>query len=139
LPSQYATLVIGRAGEGGEVEICNGGHLPPFHLKAAGVSAIGASALPLGMFHDQEFLSTQVNFAPGDSLVIYTDGFTEAQGQDGAEYGPQRLGKLLETRHGHGSRQLVDACVSDLAAFRNGSPKVDDQTLMALSFAPVQH
>jgi sigma-B regulation protein RsbU (phosphoserine phosphatase) len=139
LPSQYATLVIGRASECGEVEICNGGHLPPFHLQAAGVSALGASALPLGMFHDQEFLSTQVNFAPGDSLVIYTDGFTESQGPEGVEYGRQRLGKLLETRHGHGSRQLVDACVSDLQSFRNGSRKVDDQTLMALNFAPVTH
>ncbi len=139
LPTQYATLVVGRAGEGGDVEICNGGHLLPLHVKAAGVYAIGASALPVGMFHDQEFLSTQVNLAPGDSLVIYTDGFTEAQGQDGSEYGQNRLGKVLESRHGQGSRQLVDACVSDLAAFRNGGPRADDQTLMALNFAPIQH
>jgi sigma-B regulation protein RsbU (phosphoserine phosphatase) len=139
LPSQYATLVVGRAGQGGEVEICNGGHLAPLHVKAAGVTPIGAAALPVGMFHDQEFLSTHVNLSPGDSLVVYTDGFTESQAQDGAEYGAQRLGKVLQGRHGHGSRQLVDACVSDLAVFRNGSPKVDDQTLLALNFAPVQH
>ncbi|HKF20137.1 MAG TPA: SpoIIE family protein phosphatase [Candidatus Angelobacter sp.] len=139
LPSQYATLVVGHAGEDGEVEICNGGHLAPLHLQAVAVNAVGAAALPVGMFHDQEFASTRVSFAPGDSLVIYTDGFTEAQGQDGAEYGAQRLGRILQGRHGDGPRQLVDACVSDLAAFRNGSPKIDDQTLMALSFAPVQH
>jgi len=139
LPSQYATLVVGRAGQGGEVEICNGGHLAPLHVTAAGVTPIGAAALPVGMFHDQEFLSTHVNLSPGDSLVVYTDGFTESQAQDGAEYGAQRLGKVLQGRHGHGSRQLVDACVSDLAVFRNGSPKVDDQTLLALNFAPVQH
>jgi sigma-B regulation protein RsbU (phosphoserine phosphatase) len=121
------------------MEICNGGHLPPLHVQAGGVTAIAAAALPVGMFHDQEFRSTQVNFAPGDSLVIYTDGFTEAQGRDGAEYGAQRLGKVLEGRHGHRPRKLVDACVSDLVAFRNGSPNVDDQTLLALNFAPVQH
>src|SRR5262249_6985904 len=139
LPTQYATLVVGRADEGGDAEICNGGHVPPLHVKAAGVQAIGASALPVGMFHDQEFLSTHVSLAPGDSLVVYTDGFTEAQGQDGSEYGQNRLGKVLENRHGQDSRQLVDACVNDLAAFRNGLPKVDDQTLMALNFAPIQH
>src|SRR5262249_14856533 len=112
LPTQYATLVVGRAGQGGDVEICNGGHLPPLHVKAAGVTAIGAAALPVGLFHDQEFLSTHVSLSPGDSLVVYTDGFTEAQARDGAEYGAQRLGKVLESRHGYGSRQLVDACVS---------------------------
>jgi len=121
------------------MEICNGGHLPPLHVQAGGVTAIAAAALPVGMFHDQEFRSTKVNFAPGDSLVIYTDGFTEAEGQDGLEYGSQRLGKVLEGRHGHSPRKLVDACVSDLVTFRNGSPKVDDQTLMALNFAPIQH
>jgi phosphoserine phosphatase RsbU/P len=139
LPTQYVTLVVGRAGGDGDLEICNGGHLPPLHVQAGGVTAIAAAALPVGMFHDQEFRSTQLSFAPGDSLVIYTDGFTEAQGRDGLEYGAQRLSKVLEGRHGHAPRKLVDACVSDLAAFRNGSPKVDDQTLMALNFAPLQH
>lgn len=139
LPTQYATLILGRASECGEVEICNGGHLPPLHLSAAGVNRIQASALPVGMFHDQEFLSTQVSFSPGDSLVIYTDGFTESSGAGGAEYGEQRLGRLLEGCHGHGSRQLVDDCMKDLLAFRDGSPRVDDQTLMVLQFTPVQH
>ena len=139
LPNQYATLIYGRASECGEVEICNGGHLPPFHISSAGVNTIQSSALPVGMFHDQEFLSTKVNFSPGDSLVIYTDGFTESAGADGTEYGAPRLGRLLASRHGHGSRQLVDACVNDLLSFRASSQRIDDQTLMVLQFSPVQH
>jgi sigma-B regulation protein RsbU (phosphoserine phosphatase) len=139
LPTQYATLVLGRASECGEVEICNAGHLLPLHLSRTGVNSIQGSALPVGMFHDQEFQSTQTGFSPGDSLVIYTDGFTESLGADGIEYGDHRLGRLLENRHGRGSRQLVDTCVEDLSAFRNGSPKVDDQTLMVLQFSPIQN
>lgn len=139
LPTQYATLILGRASECGEVEICNGGHLLPLHLSRTGVNRIQGSALPVGMFHDQEFLSTQIGFSPGDSLVIYTDGFTESSGAGGIEYGDHRLGRFLENRHGHGSRQLVDACVEDLHAFREGSPIVDDQTLMVLQFSPVQN
>ncbi len=139
LPNQYATLIYGRASECGEVEICNGGHLPPFHISSAGVNTIQSSALPVGMFHDQEFLSTKVNFSPGDSLVIYTDGFTESAGADGTEYGAPRLGRLLASRHGHGSRQLVDACVNDLLSFQASSQRIDDQTLMVLQFSPVQH
>ena len=139
LPGQYATLIVGRARACGEVELCNGGHLPPIHLAAGGVNTLRSSALPVGMFHDQEFLSTQINFSPGDSLVVYTDGFTESAGRDDAEYGETRLTRLLETRHGHNPRELVDACVRDLHSFGSGSPRLDDQTLMVLKFAPAQH
>lgn len=139
LPTQYATLVIGKAKECGEVEICNGGHPAPLHVGRGGVRAIDGSALPVGMFHDQEFVSTKINFSPGDSLVLYTDGITEAHGTDGAEYGTHRLGSVIKASHGNHPRQLVDACVRDLLAFRASSHKHDDQTLLALQFAPVQH
>jgi sigma-B regulation protein RsbU (phosphoserine phosphatase) len=137
--NQYATLIVGRASECGEIELCNGGHLPPFHVTSRGVSRLNSTALPVGMFHDQEFLSSRVSLSPGDSLVIYTDGFTESVGADGGEYGDHRLSQLLESSHGRGARQLVDACVRDLESFRGGARKVDDQTLVALHFAPVQH
>jgi sigma-B regulation protein RsbU (phosphoserine phosphatase) len=137
--TQYATLIVGRASECGEIEICNGGHLPPFHVTSGGVSRLGSTALPVGMFHDQEFVSSHIQFSPGDSLVIYTDGFTESVGVDGEEYGEQRLGGLLENRHGHGSRELADACVRDLESFRDGAQKADDQTLVVMHFDPVQH
>jgi sigma-B regulation protein RsbU (phosphoserine phosphatase) len=139
LPTQYATLIVGRAAECGEVEICNGGHLPPIHLSRSGVNAIRSAALPVGMFHDQEFLSTRFSLAPGDSLVLYTDGFTESQASDGAEYGDQRLSQMLQSRHGQGSRQLVDACLQDVKSFNGDRPKLDDQTLVVMNFAPVQH
>jgi phosphoserine phosphatase RsbU/P len=139
LPMQYATLVLGRAGADGEVEICNGGHPSPLHISASAVKAIQSSALPIGMFLDQEFPSVRLNAAPGDSLVLYTDGFTETSGVGGAEYGDHRLGNVLHGRHGHGSRHLLEACVKDLHSFRDGSSMLDDQTLMVLNFAPTQH
>ncbi len=139
LPNQYATLILGRARAGGEVEICNGGHLPPLHLSADGVKRIPNSAMPVGMFQDQEFSSAQINFSRGDSLVIYTDGFTEYPGAGGSEYGEHRLSRLLENRHGHGSRELLEACVKDLDAFRDGSPGADDQTLMVVNFSSFQN
>lgn len=139
LPTQYATLIVGRASECGEVEICNGGHLPLIHLSRSGVNNIGSAALPIGMFHDQEFLSTRLSLAPGDNLVMYTDGLTESQAADGTEYGDQRLSQILQSHHGHGSRQLLDACLQDITSFRGEMPKVDDQTLVVMNFDPVQH
>lgn len=139
LPTQYATLVCGRAREGGEVEICNGGHLAPLHVNGAGVTAIDSGTLPVGLFHDQQFASTHLQFSPGDSLVIYTDGLSEAPGPDGSEYGVHRLRELLLNRRSRGSREMVRECINDLTDFRSGSPKLDDQTLMVLEFAPLQH
>jgi serine phosphatase RsbU (regulator of sigma subunit) len=139
LPTQYATLIVGKAKECGEVEICNGGHLSPLHVSHGGVRAIESTSLPVGLFHDQEFVSTKLNLSPGDSLVLYTDGLTEALGQDGTEYGENRLRDVLHAAHGHNPQKLTEACVHDVLAYRASSRKHDDQTLLALQFSPLQH
>ncbi|MBZ5522333.1 MAG: SpoIIE family protein phosphatase [Acidobacteriia bacterium] len=139
LPTQYATLICGRATEWGEVEICNGGHPAPLHLHPHGVHSIELSAPPVGLFCDQQFVSTKIHVSPGDSLVIYTDGFSEASSPDGAEYGGPRLSQLLQARNSAGARQLVEACVQDHRAHRRNAPKLDDITLMVLQFAPESH
>lgn len=139
LPTQYATLICGRATEWGEVEICNGGHLAPLHLNAHGIHSIDLSAPPVGLFCDQQFVSTRIHVAPGDSLVIYTDGLSDASSPDGAEYGGQRLSRLLQARTHTGARQLVDACVQDHRTYRGKAPRLDDITLMVLQFNPENH
>lgn len=139
LATQYATLVIGKAKECGEVEICNGGHPAPLHVSRGSVHAIESTALPVGMFHDQEFVSTKIALSPGDSLVLYTDGFTESPGADGTEYGEHRLRSLLTGKHGHPPRQMADTCVQDMTGYRASSKIDDDQTLLVLQFNPVQH
>jgi sigma-B regulation protein RsbU (phosphoserine phosphatase) len=139
LPTQYATLVCGRAKPCGEVELCNGGHLSPLHVTMDGVNGIESSTVPVGLFCDQQFTSTKISFSPGDILVLYTDGFTESLGPDGSEYGPQRLSDLLAQCRSKSSRELVEQCIQDLLAFRAGAQKLDDQTLMVLQFDPIRH
>lgn len=58
LPTQYATLVVGKADEFGNVEICNGGHPAPFHVGSDHVTAIQAATVPVGLFCDQKFSSS---------------------------------------------------------------------------------
>lgn len=139
LPTQYATLICGKATQCGEVEISNSGHLPPLHVSSSGVQGIESSTVPVGLFCDQQFTSTKINFSPGDSLLLYTDGVTEALGPDGVEYGSARLSKLLADCRSRGSKDLVRQCIDDLLAFRASAQKTDDQTLMVLHFDPVQH
>ena len=136
LPTQYATLVVGKADEFGNVEICNGGHPAPFHVRHDGVTAIQAATVPVGLFCDQKFSTTHLRAAPGDSLVLYTDGISESEGPDGAQYGAASLQKLLGAGQKLASRELVDRCLTEVLAFRAGSPRLDDQALMVLQFAP---
>jgi phosphoserine phosphatase RsbU/P len=139
LPTQYATLICGRAKECGEVEISNSGHLPPLHLSSNGVQAIESSTVPVGLFCDQQFSTTKINFSPGDSLLLYTDGVTEALGPDGSEYGAGRLSQLLAECQSRSSKELVEKCINDVLAFRASAQKNDDQTLMVLHFDPVRN
>ena len=139
LPTQYATLITGKAHACGTVEIANSGHLAPMHVSASGVRPIESNTVPVGLFCDQKFSSTHIQLAPGDGLVIFSDGLTEALGPDGSEYGSQRLAALLSRCLSRGSREVVEDCIRDVTAFRGSSAKFDDQTLLVLTFAPVQH
>lgn len=139
LPTQYATLICGRATEWGEVEICNGGHLSPLHLHPGGIRKIELAAPPVGLFCDQQFMSTRFQVSPGDSLVIYTDGFSESSAADGGEYGGARMSQYLQARNQVAARQLVEGCVQDHRAHRGTAPRLDDITLMVMQFAPGTH
>jgi sigma-B regulation protein RsbU (phosphoserine phosphatase) len=136
LPTQYATLVVGKADASGHVEICNGGHPAPFHIGQRGVMPIQSATVPIGLFCDQKFSSTSLHAVPGESLVIYTDGISEAESPEGKEYGAAALEKVLGACRELPSRDLVNRCLESVVGFRAGSPRLDDQALMALQFAP---
>lgn len=132
MASHYATLVCGRARRNGEVELCNAGHLPPLLSDAHQVVGIEASGLPLGMFSDERFEMTRLSLPPGSTLLVYTDGISEAENDAGEEYGHSRLAELRELRRASPPRELVRSCLADLAAFRASASKNDDLTILAL-------
>jgi len=132
LPSHYATLVCGRAGLSGEVELCNAGHLPSLVSCGGEITMVTASGLPLGMFHNEEFSTDKLSLSPGSTLLLYTDGLSEAQDGVGAEYGRERLARLVSESHALPPEELIDTCLQDVAAFRSDAAKRDDLTIMAI-------
>lgn len=132
LPTHYATLVCGRAEDSGEVEVCNAGHPPPILVAGGGVLSIEATGLPLGAFCDEQFTTHRVHVEPGQAIVLYTDGLSEARDRSGRMYGSDRIGGLFFGLHPNLPKDLIDACLKDLAAFREGAPAGDDLTIMAL-------
>ena len=132
LPTHFATLVCGRADAAGEVEVCNAGHLPPLLIHEGRVTSLAATGMPIGVFCNEQFTSLRVTMAPGDTLLLYTDGLSEARDASDAEYGTERLLGLVGECLEHTPASLVTHCLKDLLAFSGDTPRTDDLTIMAI-------
>jgi len=128
----FATLVCGRARTSGEIELCNAGHCRPLVIQEGQVTRLEATGLPLGLFCEGQYSVEALRLRPGDTLLLYTDGLTEARNPADEEYGEERLSNLAGDRHVPRPRALVDACLDDLTTFLSGTPLKDDLTLMAI-------
>jgi len=136
LPSQYATLVFGKATAGGEMEIVNAGHLPALLACDSEIKLMESTHAPLGMFDDQEFTATSAQLQPAETLVLYTDGISEAENDGGDQYGIERLRSLVEAQRLECPAKLVGACKDHLAKFRGRRERLDDETILAIQYAP---
>ena len=132
LPTQFATLVCGRADGNGEVEICNAGHLPPLVVRNGVVTRIESGGLPVGVFCDETFVAINLRLESGNTLFLYTDGLSETLNDGDIEYGRDRLAKLISETSGQDPQAMVEACVDDLSRYRGGTPILDDVTMMAI-------
>ena len=132
LPTHYATLVCGKADSSGGIEICNAGHLPPLLVSHGSVKRIQATGLPVGVFCNEHFSAGRFQMDSGDTLLLYTDGLSEALDGGGREYGLERLSSLLSENHGLAPKDLITTCVSEVESFRLTSAVTDDVTLMAI-------
>lgn len=132
LSSHYATALCGRASLDGEIELVNAGHPRPLLLRDGRVSEVEGGGLPLGLFCNVGYASTRLRLAPGDLLLLFTDGLIEGRGPGGDEYGAARLGEVAVRRWQTGAGDLTRACVESLTAFRSGAERHDDLTLMAV-------
>lgn len=132
MSTYFATLVCGRAGRFGEVEICNAGHCPALLVQDGEVTSIEATGLPVGMFCCGRYGVRKVQLSANDRLFFYTDGLTEARNGAGTEYGTEQLSRLLRDGHRLPSQALIGAVLEDLARFQAGTQKTDDLTIMAI-------
>ena len=80
----------------------------------------------------KEFPSRCVDVSSGDTLLLYTDGVTEALDRDGGDYGVDRLVDLARSHASSTAEALVAACMRDLDGFRSGAARTDDVTVMAI-------
>lgn len=115
--------------------IASAGHPGPVLLHADGrAEAIPVASHPIGWFdeHEAEFAEVKVTIAPGDRLVLFSDGVIEAADEGGITYGIERLCETLERRRDEPVDQALAGVIADLATWRRGGPQTDDISLLAI-------
>ncbi len=132
LSTQYATLVSGTLEPSGAVSLCNAGHPAALLVREEDVVCLESTGMPLGMFCTQAYAVAQASMAPGDTLLLYTDGVTEAQNAAGEDYGVARLLDLARQRRRDTLAVLLDACLEDVRTHRGLASPHDDITVMAV-------
>ena len=119
---------------GGAVELFNAGHMPVVAVQQGGVRLLESTGFPLGMFREASFISARLQMCSGDLLFLYTDGLSEARGEDG-EYGIDRVTELVGRQIPCCAAGVISACLEDLRGFAGSNPGMDDVTLLALQHA----
>jgi PAS domain S-box-containing protein len=138
--SEFCTVCLASltplgGGASGELTVALGGHPPAFVLRASGgVEALGRSGTLLGVFANADLHEVKTELLPGDTVLLYTDGVTEA-GSPAAEIGEEGVAALLAGMHGMSPEQIVDAVEQAAVAAQAGRPR-DDIALVAFALDP---
>lgn len=132
----FVTVICGSLDlSSGELLLANAGHGSPLLLRQGVVERLPLpQGLVLGVMEDARYTTQRTKLQPGDMLVLYTDGVTEAMDGTNTLYSDERLEKTLLTHGSDGSEQLVRAVLADVRAHTAGEPQSDDITLLALEY-----
>jgi sigma-B regulation protein RsbU (phosphoserine phosphatase) len=121
----------------GQLDFCNAGHNPPLILRRGEGPRILVSKGNLMLAIEEEIVYEGGVFQlePGDTVVLYTDGVTEAESLDGNFYGMERLIEVLGSQSADvPAAQVVDAIVQSVQTFAGGAAQSDDITILAVSW-----
>jgi Stage II sporulation protein E (SpoIIE) len=117
----------------GHLDLASAGHEPVLVLRAGGtIDVLEPAGRLVGMVEEigSEVLADQLE--PGDALVAYTDGITEARAPDGRFYGEDRLRTVVSGASGGSAAEIVDAILADVTSFRDGAEASDDLTVLVV-------
>jgi len=120
----------GSAGVG--VDVSRAGHPPPLLVRTDGtVEEVGCTGRVLGVFPDAELTDSSLRLMPGEALVLYTDGITEARSPDGGFFGEDRLRRLLGSYAGCDAVTFAARIKDDVLDFQEGDLR-DDLAVLVL-------
>ncbi|HQI41129.1 MAG: hypothetical protein B6D44_08800 [Ignavibacteriales bacterium UTCHB2] len=131
--SKFVTLFFGILDtENHTLTYCNAGHNEPVFLQRDKKNKLDKGGMLLSVFEQIEYEEEEILFSKGSTLVVFSDGITEAMNKSNEEFGEERLYNLIERRVALSSQQLAMEILSDVKNYSAGVPQFDDITLMII-------
>jgi len=132
--SKFVTLFLGRLDTGtGLIEYANAGHTPPLWIRGKEVVELEETDLVLGVVTRADYLNRTLQLDPGDSLVLFTDGVTEAENIAEEQLGLDPVCEMLRTMHGSEADAILETIDTHVHEFTGEVPNGDDVTMLAMT------
>ena len=134
IEGRFATLFYAELGQDGSLTYCNAGHNPPFLVGPNGVRRLETGGVPLGLFEGMPFEQETVTMEPGDFVVTFSDGVSEALNPEGEEFEDARIEKSIESSSGRDAQTQLEHLFTSVKVFTAGAAQNDDVTVLVLSY-----
>ncbi|MBV9765903.1 MAG: SpoIIE family protein phosphatase [Acidobacteriaceae bacterium] len=131
---KYATVFYGRIHRSGDLSWANAGHCAPFLVASSGeIRTLETTGMPLGLVPNAEFAVERVKLFPGDKIIAYSDGLTDAENDRGETF-EAILRKAVRDLGALSAQEIHDRLMADVLKFRGGDEMRDDVTLLVLEY-----
>src|SRR5437667_1283807 len=134
IEARFLTTFYGILGADGSFTYCNAGHNAPLLVTASAIRRLETGGVVLGLFERAAFEEETVTLMPGDLIVAFSDGVTEAMNPDGEEFTDDRLLACANAHRGGTPQEVLDALLAAVQAFCAGATQSDDVTVVTVRY-----
>jgi serine phosphatase RsbU (regulator of sigma subunit) len=134
IESRFVTIFYATLTKDGRLTYCNAGHNPPLLMGRGALRKLEVGGPIVGLFEAASFDEETLALAPGDRLVIFSDGVSEAVNAGGEEYGEPRIIELLQQRGDDEPSAVLARLLAGVRDYATGAPQADDITAMVLRY-----
>jgi sigma-B regulation protein RsbU (phosphoserine phosphatase) len=133
--SRFVSAFAATLNNAGQLHYCNAGHPAPLWIRRAGeVVELNQGGPLLGVFPRPTYSQAPVQLAPGDLLVLYTDGLTEAHDSQGNPFGTARLLEWARAQRGRSPQEVKDRLVASVRNFCGDLRQNDDRSILVMRY-----
>jgi len=132
IESRFVTLFLAALSPDGMLVYCNAAHIAPLLFAGAAVTRLETGGTIIGAFPEAAYEQGVVHLAPGDTLIVVSDGVSEALNAAGEEFGDARVRALVDGMRHETPQRLLRAIVDGVVTFAQGTAQHDDLTVLVL-------
>jgi len=133
MPSKFASLVfLELSANSGMIRLLNAGHQPPLVLRQNRVEELDHGDPAIGLTNRAKFKERIVHLDPGDMMLVYSDGLTEARNEIGRFFGEERLKEIFEKLRDHSAEKAGETLLKAVERFEQGARRHDDLSIILI-------